>query len=262
MTSCQGKGGTGTLYSYAQLAGLWINNGGPSLVAPVAAAIAEAESGGCSTALNPTDNGGTQSSFGLWQISNGTHTPPAANWSDGNVNAQLAVAKYKAAGGFSPWGTYNSGAYRAYLNGSTTPDTSVPGGGSAGGGISTTGLLTPSDCIWLLPQLPGIGTPGSCLLSYGQARALVGGLAMAAGGLTLAVGALILAAAAFRGSGAGHAAGGALEAAGAGLAFVPGAEGAGLAVGAAGATARRAGSSSGARQSLDRRRQERAVTGP
>jgi hypothetical protein len=139
-------------------------------------------------------------------------------------------------------------------------------GSGAGSGITTTGALTPSNCIWALPQLPVIGTPG-CLLSYGQARALIGGAALAAGGLAFFTGILVLAAGGLQGSGAGHAAGGALEGAGAVLAFVPGAEPAGLAIGAAGATARRAGSSSGARQSLDRRRRARqapaaAAAGP
>lgn len=129
-------------------------------------------------------------------------------------------------------------------------------GGTGTAGVQTTGLLTPSDCIWKLPQIPLVGTPG-CILSYGQARALLGGGLMLAGGFTLVVGLLVLAAAGLKQSGAGHAAGGALEATGAVLAFVPGAEPAGLALGAAGATARRAGSSSGARQSLDRRRATR-----
>ncbi len=125
---CQGLGGAGEKFTFAQLEALWINNGGPKALAPVAAAIALAESAGCSTALNPTDNNGTQSSFGLWQISNGTHNPPAANIYDPNVNAKLAVAKWHNAGGFSPWGTYNSGAYKQYLSGAAPTDTGVPGG--------------------------------------------------------------------------------------------------------------------------------------
>lgn len=135
------------------------------------------------------------------------------------------------------------------------------GASGAGSGITTTGVLTPSNCIWALPQIPLVGTPG-CLLSYGQARALIGGVALAAGGLAFFVGLLVLAAGGLQGSGAGHAAGGALEATGAALALVPGAEGAGLAVGAAGAVARRAGSSSGASQSLARRRKARAAAKP
>lgn len=125
---CQGLGGAGEKFTFAQLEALWINNGGPKALAPVAAAIALAESAGCSTALNPTDNNGTQSSFGLWQISNGTHNPPAANVYDPNVNAKLAVAKWHNAGGFSPWGTYNSGAYKRYLSGAAPVDPGVPGG--------------------------------------------------------------------------------------------------------------------------------------
>ncbi len=204
MASCQGQGGAGSQYTYAQLQGLWINAGGPKIVAPVAAAIAEAESGGCSTAQNPTDDGGKQTSWGLWQISNGTHSMPAPDIYDAGVNAGQAVAKYNGAGGsFSPWGTYNSGAYTRYLNSGTTPDTNVPSGGS---GVQTAGVLTPSDCVWSLPQLPVVGTPG-CLLSYGQARALIGGAALAAGGLAFLVGLAVLAAGTLEGTAAGRAAG-------------------------------------------------------
>jgi hypothetical protein len=252
MTSCQGGKGTGTLFSYAQLEGLWVNAGGPSGLAPVMAAIAEAESSGCSTAYNAS--GAT----GLWQILGAVDPSDQANLTDPAVNAKEAVLKYKSQG-LGAWVTYTNGAYRAFLNGSTSPDTNVPAGSSAAGsGITTTGVLTPGNCIWALPQLPVIGTPG-CLLSYGQARALIGGAALAAGGLAFFAGLLVLAAGGLQGSGAGHAAGGALEAVGAGLVLVPGAEGAGLALGAAGATARRAGSSSGARQSLDRRRTARTA---
>src|SRR5580698_840440 len=78
VTSCAGGG---TQYTYAQLEGLWVNAGGQASMAPLMAAIAEAESGGCSSALNATDNGGTQSSYGLWQISTGTHAAPSPDWS-------------------------------------------------------------------------------------------------------------------------------------------------------------------------------------
>ncbi len=204
MTSCQGQGGTGTLYSYAQLMGLWINNGGNPAVAPVAAAIAEAESGGCSTAQNPTDNGGTQTSWGLWQISNGTHNMPVSNIYDANVNAQQAVAKYKGAGNqFTDWGTYNSGAYTKYLSPGTSPDTTVPVSATlaaASGG---------SDCAFSLggqhlgvffghgPSLPSV-----CLVTKGEIRAFLGAGLIVGGAIPMMVGALILAAFAFRASGA------------------------------------------------------------
>jgi hypothetical protein len=213
MASCTGAGGTGTQYTYAQLEGLWINNGGPSAVAPVAAAIALAESGGCTAALNLTDNNGTQTSVGLWQVSNGTHSYPAS-WSTAAGNATEAVAKYKGAGNaFSPWGTYDSGAYKTYLNGSTTPDTSVPSGGAAGSATLTSATANP-DCLWQFSGI-GQGVPiiGSainsgtsfCILSKSEARAIVGGLLLAGSGVAALVGLVILAAAAFNRTGAASA---------------------------------------------------------
>jgi hypothetical protein len=206
MTSCQGQGGTGTLITYAQGMGLWINNGGPAAAAPIAAAIMMAESGGCTTAQNPTDNGGTQTSWGLWQISNGTHSMPVANIYDPNVNAQQAVAKYRAAGNqFSPWGTYNSGAYTKYLSPGTTPDTSVPGT------AQTTAATSGDDCAFQLGgqhigSIIGINVgpslPSVCLISKSEIRAFLGAGLIVGGAVPMMVGALILAAFAFRASGA------------------------------------------------------------
>jgi hypothetical protein len=207
MASCTGAGGTGTQYTYSQLEGLWINAGGSSAVAPVAAAIALAESGGCSAALNLTDNNGTQTSVGLWQVSNGTHSYPAA-WSTAAGNATEAVAKYSGAGNsLSPWGTYDSGAYKTYLNGSTTPDTNVPGSAT----LTSASSASNPDCLWgfsgVGSDVPVIGKTLSgdtsfCVLTRSQARALVGGSLMAASGAAALVGLIILAAAAFNRTGA------------------------------------------------------------
>jgi hypothetical protein len=178
-----------TTYSYAQLEQLWINAGGAPSLAPVAAAIAEAESGGRSDANNYSDSngqGGTQTSWGLWQISDGTHNMPVANIDDPAVNAQAAVAKYKASGGWSPWGTYTSGAYKAFLSGSTTPDPNVP----AGSATASTTALTSGPCVISLPV-------AGCLLNPGQARGLIGGMLIAAGGLLVLPGLIVLAAAGF-----------------------------------------------------------------
>ena len=175
-------------YSYAQLEQLWINAGGSKATAPVAAAIAEAESGGDPGALNLTDNNGTQTSVGLWQVSNGTHQYPPS-WATPAGNAAEAVAKYQA-GGWAPWGTYDSGAYRQYLNGATTPDPNVP---------PATATLTSSagsDC--LLGPFPHTSW---CLLNKSQARALIGGLTMAAGGVVIGVGLALVAVFALQRSG-------------------------------------------------------------
>lgn len=148
-----------TILSYQQLKQLAANAGFPSNLTDTMAAIALAESSGNPNALNPTDNGGTQSSFGLWQISTGTHVPPAPNWMVPSVNAALAYQKWRTQG-LRAWGTYNSGAYKRYLGGAGYTGSSGPGGGSSGvssggsgsgssaggsGGSSSGGTLTLSD---------------------------------------------------------------------------------------------------------------------
>jgi hypothetical protein len=236
MTSCTGETGQhGTLYTYAQLEGLWIAAGGAKGLAPVAAAIAEAESGGCSASVNPTDNGGTQTSWGLWQISNGTHAQPVQGILNPSTNAQAAVAKYKA-NGWQPWGTYTSGAYKAFLNGKTTPDLNVPApvgtdvgeAGPAGSitgvcllGFTSSGLQGTSWLNDLVGTGGNIGQGQLCFLRKSQARALIGGVLIAPVlGLAL-VGAALLAVQTLSRNvgGLGHAAGGAAEIAGAGLAL-------------------------------------------
>lgn len=149
--------------SYAQLEAAWINAGGSRVMAPIMAAIALAESDGNTDALNPNDNNGTQSSYGAWQISNGTHSPPAANWNDLNENAKLAVGKFQSQG-LGAWGTYTSGEWRKFYHSGVSPDAS---------GIHTTSF-DPSSLIG--------GTVGNALGLGGLAG--VGG-AVEAGGHVL-----------------------------------------------------------------------------
>jgi len=110
-------------YSLSQLESIWKQAAAgtkyaTSAWATLMAAIALAESSGNPNAVNASDNGGTQSSYGLWQISTGTHSPPAANWADPTVNAHLAIGKLNSQG-LGAWGTYTSGAYRKYLGGAS-----------------------------------------------------------------------------------------------------------------------------------------------
>lgn len=84
------------------LENLWVQAGGSQAVAPLMAWIAIGESGGSPTAYNGADNNGTQASTGLWQISNGTLTPPTG-WSDPLTNAKYAVQKLQNQG-FGAWG--------------------------------------------------------------------------------------------------------------------------------------------------------------
>ena len=187
-----------TVYSYAQLEQLWINAGGAKSLAPIAAAIAEAESRGDSQATNPTDNNGTQTSWGLWQISDGTHNQPVANILDPAVNAAAAVAKYNAAGGWSPWGTYDSGAYTAFLSNSTPPDPNVPAGSSSSAAL-TSAQQSQQSAACLIGPFPHTSW---CILSKSEARAMIGGMLMIAGGMIALPGLILLAAFAFRASGA------------------------------------------------------------
>ena len=158
-------------YSYAQLEGLWIQAGGSKVLAPLMAAIALAESSGNSDAINPVDNGGTQTSVGLWQVSTGTHDYPAA-WLTPLGNAQEAVAKLQSQG-ITAWGTYTSGAYKQYLQGEAPPPGSVLVGGQVtqgGGGLG--GFV---NSVWhdLALPLGGIASIIGSASSIAQAIAAV-----------------------------------------------------------------------------------------
>jgi Lysozyme like domain len=188
--------------SYAQLKAVWLSAAqgtqyDSNAWASLMAAIAEAESSGNPNALNPTDNGGTQTSWGLWQISDGTHAEVSPNWNNPAVNARLALGKLQGSG-LSAWGTYDSGAYRAYLNGATTPDGAGISGGSAVDAAYLASAASGGDCIWrigeggipgssIIHDIPGVGGSGNvasfslCLLTRGQARAVLGGLMFLSG---------------------------------------------------------------------------------
>jgi hypothetical protein len=176
--------------SFGQLENVWISNGGALPLAPLMAAIALAESGGVPNNTNPTDNHGTQTSWGLWQVSNGTHAA-YPNWSDPNANAKVAVAKQKTQG-LTAWGTYSSGAAQRIL-------------AANGGGTSVAGSLP------AIPALPGVVGPPSVTgegpvdtegeitmpsvipnISRRWLRRVVGGAVLATGGIVGLAGVFIL----------------------------------------------------------------------
>src|SRR6185437_3342947 len=129
---------------------------------------------------------------GLWQI---LGNPFPGNAFDPATNAKMAVAKYKSQG-LGAWVTFTSGAYKQFMNGSTTPNLNVPGAG-AGGAATTAAQLDPALCVIGLPvigSLPLVGQlGGQCLLSKTQARALIGGILIGAGALVLGTGLAVLA---------------------------------------------------------------------
>jgi hypothetical protein len=86
--------------------------------AAIAAAVAMAESRG-----NPAAVGDQGNSIGLWQINLPAH-PEFRSWNlrDPQTNANAAFSVWQQAGGsFSPWTTFKTGAYQAYLVGGLLP---------------------------------------------------------------------------------------------------------------------------------------------
>ena len=99
----------GNRVSYGQLEWLWTNAGGPAHMAPIMAAIAEAESRGYPGARNPSG------ASGLWQILGAPRGMPAnSNWFHPEVNARAAVLKWQQQG-LGAWTTYTSGVYKKFL---------------------------------------------------------------------------------------------------------------------------------------------------
>lgn len=109
-------GSTGTAptvsgnYSIAQLEQLWTASGGNAAKAPMAAAIAMAESGGNPNAQDNDSNGSIDR--GLWQI-NSVHG--AQSTFDPTANAQAAIMISNNGTDWSPWVTFQTGAYQKYL---------------------------------------------------------------------------------------------------------------------------------------------------
>lgn len=101
--------------SVAQLTQLAANAGFSGTSLQTAVAIALAESSG-----NPSVIGDTSitpgGSVGLMQINLAAHPEySAADLLDPQANMDAAFQIYQAAGGFTPWTTYNTGAYASSL---------------------------------------------------------------------------------------------------------------------------------------------------
>lgn len=115
-------------FNYPQLMGWWVSNGGSIAAAPIAAAVAMAESGGCVDAVSPRNSNGTTDA-GLWQI-NSIHATNA-QMVDPVANVKMAISLSGNGTSWTPWSTYNSGAYQRYLAGGQ-PSYTFPAGLKAG----------------------------------------------------------------------------------------------------------------------------------
>jgi hypothetical protein len=255
-----------TRYTYAQLEGLWIANGGSRATAPIAAAIAEAESGGESTATSRNPDGGTN--VGLWQLdTRGVGAGfSVAQLQSPSQNAQVARKGSNDGKNWGAWETFVTGAYKRFMSNSTTPANPGAGAGPGSGPATTASIqeFTPESCLWSFPgiQIPVIGNAGQfCILSKSQARAMIGGALLAVAGLTM-----ILPGLAFLAAGAGvktlGAAGPVLEKTGAAVALVPGAEAAGVAIAGAGRAGRASATQTRQRRGQRDAQAERALGEP
>lgn len=131
-----------------ELERLWDQAGGNPAKAAEAAAIALAESSGRVNATDYNTNGTVDR--GLWQINSihgaqSTYNPLA--------NAKAAVAISNNGTNFTPWVTYNSGAFRQYLGAPGSAGSSTAEGvtGEAGptSSSSSTGTATPGGLVGL-----------------------------------------------------------------------------------------------------------------
>ena len=255
-------------YTYAQLKGIWLTNAkGTSYAsngwASLMAAIAMAESGGDPLATNPTDNNGTQTSWGLFQISNGDHSEPSPSWSDPATQVRLAIGKLDTQG-LAAWGTYDSGAYKAFLSDKTTADlTAMTGPSHVDTAATAAAASSQANCAWGFAGLNlhniGLGpvhgpsaAGGFCVLSRSQARALIGAGLLIGGFWTSAFGLVLVLKAAGALAAMEHAGGGLAEGAGL-LASLTGSPEIGVPLAAAGAGVKKHGTAGEAKAAAGRR---------
>jgi hypothetical protein len=109
-----------------QIKNLWTRAGGSKDAANMAAAVAMAESGGNASAKNVNTDGSIDR--GLWQI-NSVHG--SLSTFNRLANARAAVSISHNGGDWSPWVTYQTGAYRRFLSGGGASGARGGGGSSA-----------------------------------------------------------------------------------------------------------------------------------
>lgn len=183
-------------YTYEDLEGIWIRNGGSPAAAPVAAAVAMAESQGNSDAVNRNNPDGS-TDWGLWQI-NSVHGAQATLDPDGNAQAAVAISNNGT--NWNPWTTYRSGAYLQYLHGTATAPTATDlatAGGTAASGPDLSTLAT-GGCLISWPSYGPLG--GGCIIQRETAFRVAGAAVMLGGAVVALVGLAFV----FKGSAVGR----------------------------------------------------------
>lgn len=160
--------------TYPQIQELWIANKGDPKAAPTMAAIALAESGGRTDALNDTPATGDYS-VGLWQINyygslrpgrTASYGTPEALRADPNAQARAAKAISGNGRNFNPWTTYTTRdpnrSYKRFMG---------PAVSSGGGGVfpDIVGAITnPTAAVAgiVSSAVGGVGTAASAGLNW------------------------------------------------------------------------------------------------
>ncbi len=183
-----------TSYNFAQLEELWIQNGGSPSTAPIMAAIAIAESGGCAN-CPPSSTG----DYGLFQINRSNFPSPNWNWSDPNTNTQKAIQMSDNGQNVAAWCTAWTNPKANCGHGSlSSPQAGSPAYKAlvSAGGSSTlpavkqavanqSGTAAPGACsnaVYLINTGTGIHLIDQC-----QASAFLGGALMLVGAIGMLV---------------------------------------------------------------------------
>ena len=104
-----------TIESANQLAQLWKATGGSNCATAVAVALAE--SSGNTKAVNHNSDSHHSIDRGLWQINSYWHPEVSESCAfDASCNARSAKSISGGGSNWTPWSTYNGGAYRRYLS--------------------------------------------------------------------------------------------------------------------------------------------------
>lgn len=189
-----------TTYNFQQLEQLWQQAGGQLVFAPIAAAVAIAESGGRSEAAGTNTNGSVDR--GLWQINNQAHPNVSDQCAaDPVCNATAAIAISGNGTNWRAWctawsdnacgtkgGTYLGAGSNAVAALKRNGGTFTPAPGGAPGGSFTANVpVGPQDnCVLTLPFVGCIAHQSTLRKAGGLGLMVAGGAVMLVGGVLLA----------------------------------------------------------------------------
>jgi hypothetical protein len=105
-----------------QIAGLARQAGLTGQAITIASAIAMAESGGDTNAINPGHAGDPEYSVGLWQVNIRAHPQyTKASMQDPVQNAQAMASISSMGTNWNPWGAYTNRSYTAFMGSTVVP---------------------------------------------------------------------------------------------------------------------------------------------